>query len=152
MAMDDVELLARLSRRVPPTAVLLGMEMLSVDSAAGVTRMAFLVQPQFCNPMGNLQGGFFAAMMDDAAATAIIAKSGRRIFVPTLEFKLSFFAPAKAGSRVVCEGRVVKLGRTIAFAEVDMTDEATGKLLARMSTTTMPQEFPDNPMLVEAKP
>jgi uncharacterized protein (TIGR00369 family) len=153
--MDDAELMQRFSTMVPPTAKLLGMEVLSMDSAAGITRMRFVVKPEFCNPAGNMQGGIFAAMMDDAAATAIVAAShakspGKRIFVPTLEFKVSFFAPAKLGSAVVCEGRAVKLGRSIAFAEVDMTDEASGRLLARMTTTTMPTAFPDAPMLVRA--
>lgn len=152
MPMADTELLERLSTHVPPTAVLLGMEMLSVDSAAGIVRMAFTVRPEFCNPMGNMQGGFFAAMLDDAAATAIIARSGRRIGVPTLEFKVSFLGPARLGDRVIAEGRCLKLGRSIAFAEADLTDAASGKLLARMSTTCMPQEFPDRPKLVKARP
>lgn len=150
MPMDDAELLQRLSTRVPPTAVLLGMEMLGVNIAEGRTRMRFRVKPEFCNPMGNLQGGFFAAMMDDAAATAIIAHSGERIVVPTLEFKLSFFGPARVDTYVYVEGRVVKRGRTVAFAEADMTDE-NGKLLARMSTTCLPQPMPANAMLVNAK-
>jgi uncharacterized protein (TIGR00369 family) len=151
MPMDDAALLDHFSTHVPPTALLLGMEMLSVDSAAGTTRMAFTVKPEFCNPMGNMQGGFYAAMLDDAAATAIVARSGRRIGVPTLEFKVSFLGPATMGSRVIAEGRCLKLGRTIAFAEADLTDAATGRLLARMSTSCMPMELPDRPHLVEAR-
>jgi uncharacterized protein (TIGR00369 family) len=150
MTMSDTELLARMSARVPPTAMLLGMEMLALDSSAGTSRMRFVVKPAFCNPMGNMQGGFIAAMLDDACATAVIAKSGRRIAVPTLEFKVSFLGPARLGSAVIVEGRCVKLGRTIAFAEADMSDEETGRLLARMSTTCMPQELPERPHLVEA--
>jgi uncharacterized protein (TIGR00369 family) len=150
MPMTDAELLERMSSHVPPTALLLGMELLSIDGEAGITRMAFTVKPEFCNPMGNMQGGFFAAMLDDAAATAIIARSGRRVVVPTLEFKVSFLGPARVGSRVIAEGRCVKLGRTIAFAEADLSDAETGRLLARMSTTCMPQPFPDRPHLVEA--
>ncbi len=149
MPLDDAALLERLARHVPPTARLLGMELLSVDSAAGITRMAFTVKPEFCNPMGNMQGGFFAAMLDDAAATAIIARAGRRIAVPTLEFKVSFFGPARAGSRVIAEGRCLKLGRTIAFAEADLTDEASGRLLARMSTSCMPHAPQAEPRPVE---
>lgn len=152
MPLSDAELLERLSRHVPPTARLLGMELLSVDSASGTARMAFTVRPEFCNPMGNLQGGFYAAMLDDAAATAIIARAGRRIVVPTLEFKLSFLAPARAGSRVIAEGRCLKLGRSVAFAEADLLDAAGSRLLARMTLTCMPQEMPERPQLVEREP
>ncbi|QMW24725.1 PaaI family thioesterase [Sandaracinobacteroides saxicola] len=147
--MTDDELLQRMSTRVPPTARLLGMEMLSVSIAEGQTRMRFPVKPEFCNPMGNMQGGIIAAMLDDAAATAVIAHSGERIVVPTIEFKVSFLAPARVGGWVHVEGRVVKRGRTIAFAEADMMDE-TGRLLARMSTSVMPQPMPANAMLVDA--
>jgi uncharacterized protein (TIGR00369 family) len=149
MTLSDAELLARMSRHVPPTAVLLGMEMLALDSTAGTTRMRFVVKPEFCNPMGNMQGGFFAAMLDDACATAIIARAGRRMAVPTLEFKVSFLGPARLGAAVIVEGRCVKLGRSIAFAEADMTDEESGRLLARMSATCMPQPILERPDLVE---
>jgi uncharacterized protein (TIGR00369 family) len=152
MPLTDAELLERLSRHVPPTAVLLGMELLAVDAAEGSTRMRFRVQPEFCNPMGNLQGGFYAAMMDDAAVTAIIAKAGRRIVVPTLEFKVSFLGAARLGSSVIVEGRCLKLGRTTAFAEADMTDEAGNRLLARLSMTGLPRDFPERPHLVAARP
>lgn len=150
MPMNDEQLLERMSTRVPPTARLLGMELLSLSIADGTTRMRYPVKAEFCNPMGNLQGGFITAMLDDAAATAIIVHSGERIVVPTLELKVSFFAPARVGTHVYCDGRIVKRGRTVAFAEADMTDE-NGRLIARMSTTCLPQPMPDNAMLVEAK-
>jgi acyl-coenzyme A thioesterase PaaI-like protein len=56
--------------------------------------------------------------------------------VPTIEFKVSFFGPARVGSTVWFEGRILKYGRSIVFAEADMVD-AAGKLLARMSTSVM---------------
>lgn len=136
MAVDDAELLARMRARKAPTTALLGLELESIDSAAGTTRFRMQVSAQFCNPMGSLQGGIVTTALDDAAATAVIAKSQRRVGVPTIEFKVSFFGPAKVGSTVWFEGRVLKYGRTITFAEADMVD-AAGKLLARMSTSVM---------------
>ncbi|NJR43174.1 MAG: PaaI family thioesterase, partial [Akkermansiaceae bacterium] len=71
-----------------------------------------------------------------------------RIFVPTLELKVSFLAPARQG-RLFAEGRVVKAGRTIAFLEADLFD-GDGKHLARMSTTAAPRAI-EMPTLVERK-
>jgi uncharacterized protein (TIGR00369 family) len=136
MAIDDAELLARMRARKAPTTALLGLYLEAIDSAAGSTRYRMEVTPQFCNPMGSLQGGIVTTALDDAAATAVIAKSGRRVGVPTIEFKVSFFGPAKLGSTIWFEGRVLKFGRSIVFAEADMLD-ATDKLLARMSTSVM---------------
>lgn len=134
--MDDAELLARMKAKKAPTTALLGLELEALDSAAGTTRFRMEVSPQFCNPMGSLQGGIVTTALDDAAATAVIAKSQRRVGVPTIEFKVSFFGPAKVGSTVWFEGRVLKFGRTVTFAEADMLD-ADGRLLARMSTSVM---------------
>jgi uncharacterized protein (TIGR00369 family) len=134
--MDDAELLARMRAKKAPTTALLGLELEAIDSAAGTTRFRMDVTPQFCNPMGSLQGGIVTTALDDAAATAVIAKAGRRVGVPTIEFKVSFFGPAKVGSTVWFAGRVLKFGRTVTFAEADMVD-AGGKLLARMSTSVM---------------
>jgi uncharacterized protein (TIGR00369 family) len=134
--MDDAELLERMRSRKAPTTALLGLYLEALDSAAGTTRFRMDVTPQFCNPMGSLQGGIATTALDDAAATAVIAKSRRRVGVPTIEFKVSFFGPAKMGQTVWFEGRVLKYGRSIVFAEADMVD-AAGKLLARMSTSVM---------------
>jgi uncharacterized protein (TIGR00369 family) len=136
MAVDDGELLARMRAKKAPTTALLGLELEALDSAAGTTRYRMEIEPRFCNPMGNLQGGIATTALDDAAATAVIAKSQRRVAVPTIEFKVSFFGPAKVGSTIWFNGRVLKYGRSIVFAEADMVDGA-GKLLARMSTSVM---------------
>jgi uncharacterized protein (TIGR00369 family) len=148
MAMTDAELLARMNKFVPPTALLLGQELLEVDSAAGRVRMKFQPGPECCNPMGNVQGGFVVAMLDDAAAFAAIVKSGERIGIPTIELKASFFAPAKAGVPLFAEGRCLKLGKRIAFMEADLFDEA-GTLLARLTTSAVPIPAAAAPNLVE---
>lgn len=150
MALDDGELLARMRGVQAPTAALLGLELMELDSAAGRARFRMVAKPDFCNPMGNLQGGIITTALDDAAATACIAKAGRRVGVPTIEFKVSFLAPARMGAELFCEGRVVKLGRTISFAEADMTD-ADGRLIARMTTSVMLIEVEGPGHLVERK-
>lgn len=148
--MTDAELLARMNKFVPPTAELLGQELLEVDSAAGRVRMRFQPRAECCNPMGNVQGGIVVAMLDDAAAFAAIVKSGERIAIPTIELKASFFAPARAGVPLYAEGRCIKLGKRIAFMEADLTDEA-GTLLARLTTSAVPLPMPPAANLVERK-
>lgn len=136
MAASDAELLERMRGRKAPTTALLGLELEAICQAEGTTRYRMVATEQFCNPMGNLQGGIITTALDDAAATAVIAKAGRRVGVPTIEFKVSFFGPARLGQTFYFEGRVLKFGRTICFAEADMKDQA-GKLLARLTTSCM---------------
>ncbi len=141
MAMNDAELLVRMNRFVPPTGVLLNMEILEIDSAAGRVRVRYQPGPEFTNPMGSVQGGIVVAMLDDAAAFAAIVKAGERIGIPTIELKTSFFAPAKAGVPLYADARCLKLGKRIAFMEADLTDEA-GNLLARLTTSAIPISIP----------
>src|SRR3712207_7272534 len=51
-----------------------------------------------------------------SAAISAIVKAGERIVVPTLEFKTTFFAAAKAGE-LFAEGRCLKLGKRVAYME-----------------------------------
>jgi uncharacterized protein (TIGR00369 family) len=148
--MNDAELLDRMRRFVPPTADLLGQELLEIDSAAGVVKMKFQPRAECCNPMGNVQGGIVVAMLDDAAAFAAIVKSGERIAIPTIELKTSFFAPVRANTPVYATGRCLKLGKRIAFMEADLTD-AAGTLLARLTTSAVPLPMPASSNLVERK-
>ena len=148
MALNDEDLQARMNKFVPPTAELLGQEILEIDSAAGRVKMKFLPIAACRNPMGNIQGGIVVAMLDDAAAFAAIVKSGKRIGIPTIELKTSFFAPARAGVPLYAEGRCIKLGKRIAFMEADLPDE-DGTLIARLTTSAIPIEMPDHSQLVE---
>lgn len=136
MAITDAELLERMNARRAPTTALLGLQLEALSQSAGTARFTMLARPEFCNPMGNMQGGIITTALDDAAATALVVRAGRRVGIPTIEFKVSFFGPAPAGGRYVFAGRVLKMGRSVSFAEADMLDEA-GKLLARLTTSCM---------------
>ena len=146
--MSDAALMAELNGLVAPTAVLLGEEVLALDSAAGTVRMRFMPKTDCHNSRGDIQGGMIVAMLDDASYYAACAKAGRRITMPSIEMKTSFMAPARGGVSLYAEGRCLKLGRRVAFLEADLFDEA-GKLLARLSTTGVPMPLADTLELVE---
>ncbi len=148
MGMTDAELLERMNQRGPATSVLLGTRILALDSKAGTVRMSFEPRPEFCNPMGNVQGGFIVAMLDDCAAVAAVVASGQRIVVPTIELKASFFGPARLGQTLYGEGRCLKLGKRVAFMEAELSD-AEGRILAKLSTSCLPTPMPDDARLVD---
>jgi acyl-coenzyme A thioesterase PaaI-like protein len=52
---------------------------------------------------------------------------------------VSFFHPARVGTRITGTGRVIKRGRRVLFAEAEVTDE-DGKLLAKASGTEIPSD------------
>ncbi len=118
---------------MPPASRLLGVDVQSIDAEAGIAVVAFTARPDFCNPMGVVQGGFLVAMLDDAMAIAAVGKSGFSVFVPTLELKTSFLKPAFPG-RLIATARVLQWGKSTVFLEARMQDEA-GNLLAVASAT-----------------
>ena len=116
---------------LPRYVDLLGMRPLSAEP--GHVRMEFTASEQFLNPAGVVQGGFITAMLDDTMGPAAVAQLGPGYFAPTLELKVSFLRPVGPG-RLVGDGRVVHMGRSVAFLEGSLCDEE-GNLVATATAT-----------------
>ncbi|MYW00927.1 PaaI family thioesterase [Streptomyces sp. SID3343] len=98
----------------PPSAVLLGWELIEVDPEHGTIEVAFAAGEQFVNPMGVIQGGFLAAMLDETLGPALIATLPENRFAPTLDLHVQFLRPAHPG-RLVGRGRIVQRGKEVCF-------------------------------------
>ncbi|GAA2853705.1 PaaI family thioesterase [Nonomuraea rubra] len=98
----------------PPAATTLGWELLHVDPAQGAIEVAFTAGEGFTNPVGAVQGGFLAAMLDDTLGPALVATLPPGQFAPTLDLHVQFLRPARPG-RLVGRGRVVRRGRQVCF-------------------------------------
>ncbi|HYI64924.1 MAG TPA: PaaI family thioesterase [Allosphingosinicella sp.] len=114
---------------LPPASKLLGWTLRDVDTKAGTIEIGFTADERFVNPAGTVQGGFLAAMLDDTQGPALFAMTDGRVYAPTIGFSISFIKAARPG-RFVGKGRVVSLGKTIAFTEAELFDE-DGELVAR---------------------
>jgi uncharacterized protein (TIGR00369 family) len=117
----------------PPAAALLGFQLIAIEPEAGTIRVRFQAKPEFANPIGNVQGGFLAAMLDDTLGPALVATLPAGQFAPTIELKVNFVAPAKIGS-LIGTGRVVARTGSLAFLAGELHDEA-GTLIATASAT-----------------
>lgn len=87
------------------------------------------------NPLGTIHGGWAAAIMDSALACAVMTTLAPGEGYTTVEFKLNLTRPLLPGmDELVCEGRLVHRGRTIATSEAYLRD-SSGKLLAHGTET-----------------
>jgi uncharacterized protein (TIGR00369 family) len=120
-------------RAQPPAAKLLGFELLAIDESQGTIRVRFTARPEFTNPIGVVQGGFLAAMLDDTLGPALQSTLAPDQFAPTLELKVNFIHAAKPGA-LICEGRVVSRGGSIAFLAGELRTE-DGELVATATAT-----------------
>ncbi|HBW19116.1 MAG: PaaI family thioesterase [Streptosporangiaceae bacterium] len=117
----------------PPAGILLGWELLSVDPDTGTIEVAFTAGDQFLNPVGVIQGGFLAAMLDDTLGPALVATLGPGLFAPTTDLHVQFMRPARPG-RLTGRGRVVRRGKGVAFLAGELLDES-GQIVAAATAT-----------------
>lgn len=140
--LTDSEILERFQRtrtRAPSTATL-GFRVLAVCQAEMTVEAEFEARADImANPMKLIQGGFLAGMLDEAMSTACVMVSGLTAAAPTLEMKVSFLRPARAG-KMRAIGRVLRWGRTIAFTEGELYDDQD-RLVAKASGTALPTPF-----------
>jgi uncharacterized protein (TIGR00369 family) len=129
----------RNSKKRPPCTETLGMQLTAVDQANMVCRFDFEARQDFANPTGAIQGGFLAAMLDEAMSTAAIIASNVTMNAPTLEMKVSFLRPLFVG-KASAEARILKWGRSTCFIEAELFDP-DGKLVAKASATQAPKPF-----------
>ena len=118
---------------MPPVAKTLGWTLRTIDPEAGTIEVGFTAGEAFTNPTGAVQGGFVAAMLDDTMGPAVFAMGKGEIFAPTLDLHVSFLRPARPGA-FVGKGRVISLGKSIAFLEGELYG-ADGTLVARSTAT-----------------
>ena len=113
----------------PPSAKLLGWTLRHIDPSAGTIEIGFTADERFTNPGGSVQGGFLAAMLDDTQGPALFGMTHGEAYAPTIDFNISFLKAARPG-QFIGKGRVISLGKTIAFTEAELFDEAD-ELVAR---------------------
>ncbi|MCO6009993.1 PaaI family thioesterase [Actinoallomurus purpureus] len=122
----------------PPSAALLGWELIEIDPEHGTIEVAFQATRQFANPVGVVQGGFLAAMLDDTMGPALVATLPQDQFAPTLDLHVQFLRPARPG-RLVGRGRIVQRGKEVCFLAGELLGPdgrpvATATATARIQT------------------
>lgn len=117
----------------PPAAELIGWELLEFDKQQKWVKIAFAGKPEFTNPTGFVQGGFLATMLDELMGSAIIVATDAAALSTTISLTVDFIRPGPAG-RLIGEGTVINLGKSIAFVEGKLFD-TEGKLLSRATAS-----------------
>ena len=111
-----------------------------VEVGDGLAVFAGVPGPHAYNPMGIVHGGYFATLLDSACGCAAHSKLSAQQAYTTLELKIAFHKAMTAQTgRVRAEGRVVTIGRRVAFAEARLVD-ASGTLYATATSTLLVME------------
>jgi uncharacterized protein (TIGR00369 family) len=100
------------------------------EAGPGWARMRMQLEPGVMNPFGSVHGGSIAALIDSAAGSAIAAgcaPDSDRI-MGTIDMQVHFLERGK-GTALIAEAKMVRAGRAVAVASVEVRDEA-GTLVA----------------------
>jgi uncharacterized protein (TIGR00369 family) len=100
----------------------------AIDEALGKVSIVLPFRPDFRRLPGEsgYHGGVIASLIDIAGHAAVAIKVGH--IAPTIDLRVDYLRPAPDGD-LRADARVVKAGRTLALADVEVTD-ANGRLVA----------------------
>ena len=116
-------------------STLLQREVISMDKETGTSVVSFCIPDVFLNMQGVLHGGAYATMLDSACGVAIRGKLDMSVYggSSTLELKTSFLKGGAPG-HYIAKGYVRRIGKSIAFVEADLFNDAD-ELVGRASAT-----------------
>ncbi|MDH4112580.1 MAG: PaaI family thioesterase [Actinomycetota bacterium] len=100
----------------------------------GEVELRLETRPDHANLQGTVHGGVLATLLDTAAGLAVrsaIAPGSRHVSV---NLDVQYLAPAEGTVVLFATGRIVRMGRRLAFAEAEARD-ADGVVLAKAQVT-----------------
>ena len=106
------------------------------EVGAGFSEMEIDLAQKHLQPFGFVHGGVFASIIDAAAFWSLFyAIDNQDTGVTTVDLKLNYLAPAVSG-KLIAKGRQIKLGRTLGYADAEVTD-TDGRILAHGTSTVI---------------
>ncbi|MET7287925.1 PaaI family thioesterase [Streptomyces sp. NPDC005573] len=131
MTMTSAEAEKILSANFAPWVLDLGLSVEAVGEDRAVLRLPW--SDRLAREGGGMSGQALMAAADTATVIAVSAARGG--FVPmTTVHQSTSFQRAVTGADVTVEAVLTKLGRRTAFADITLSDAASGALAARAST------------------
>ena len=97
----------------------LALELESLGDGKCVIRLPFA--RHFANSRDEVHGGIAASLLDITLSQAVRSTLAGPTNIATISMTMSYLAPAHGVLR--CVGAVVRAGRSVAFAEGEVTDE-----------------------------
>jgi len=132
---EVLEALLAGSLPAPPVRGLFGVRPVAVEDGAATVRLP--ATEWLCSPLGTVQGGVIAMLADMALACAIQTTVPAGAALAMIDLKVNFLRPAAPdGRELMCTGKVVHRGQTIALATAQATND-DGKPVALATGSAM---------------
>jgi uncharacterized protein (TIGR00369 family) len=112
---------------VGPFSRLLGFRLVEV-STDGATMEAHPTE-EHANGGGILHGGYLSTLLDSSTGWAVHASLPKGVRAPHIQLTVQYLRMAVPGKPLTCRARAVTVGRRVAAAEAEITQD--GKPVAR---------------------
>lgn len=144
MASDDLNpqyiAAVQASLKEVPYFQLLGMRMKALSS--GRCEMIIPAEPKHLNPHAGVHGGVVASLIDACCYWAAYSGMKTENAIVTIDLKISYLSPGRAGETLLASGQAVKSGRTMGVAEAKVVAAENGRLVGYGSATVLATEAP----------
>lgn len=109
-----------ITKSMSPSALWLKGFLVSVEE--GFAEISYVVRKEMTNPLGTIQGGLMAALIDDTMGMAFFTLSQENLYTTT-NLNVNYLYGAKEGEKVIARAQVVRIGKKIANIECKVMNE-----------------------------
>ena len=117
-------------RSYPPFYEHLDLQLETIEGGKCTIRLPYV--KHFGNTRGEVHGGIVASLLDITLSQALRSTFHSPADVATISMTVSYLAPAVG--ELVCNGEVVRAGRSVAFAEGAVTDQNGASVCRAVAT------------------
>lgn len=137
-----------ITKSVSPSSLWLKGTLLDIE--VGYAAIRYTIRNEMTNPLGTIQGGVMAALIDDTMGLAFYSLFENNMFTTT-NLNINYLFGAKEGEEVTVKANVVRIGKKIANVECkvynhedDIICTATSNLVVTSVkvTDTLPDQSP----------
>ena len=109
-----------ITKSISPSSLWLKGTLLEVEK--GYCSISYKIRKEMTNPVGTIQGGVMAALIDDTMGLAFYTLFQQQMFTTT-NLNVNFLFGAKEGETVIVKAHVVRIGKKIANIECKVYNE-----------------------------
>lgn len=109
-----------ITKSMSPSALWLKGFLVGVEE--GLAEISYVVRKEMTNPLGTIQGGVMAALIDDTMGMAFFTLSQENLYTTT-NLNVNYLYGAKEGEKVIVRAQVVRIGKKIANIECKVMNE-----------------------------
>ena len=114
---------------------LLGVELERVEK--GSVTLSCRKREDLLQQQGLVHAGVVTTIADVACGYTALSVMPEGYEVLSVEFKVNMLRPPLA-EKMVATGHIIKAGRKLIITEAEVVDEATGKMIAKITATMIP--------------